>query len=589
MKLDRRVRTSLVSICTDILLISIKGAAAFLTGSLAILADAYHSFSDLVVSCTVLTSILLRKSSERKAGKSTADLTPPSGNMKGKSEPGYWIESLVAMLVSLVILYTAYQIVSKVMAAPPDKIRNLWIGLIGVTACVGIAYFVSRFKIMVGRETDSPALVADGFHSRMDMFTSIAVLLSLMGQYIGVPLDRIVAVVIAVLVAIIGMNLFVSSVVGFTSKSYVRVKESYNAVFSIVDSVIGFVSERLLKRRLALPRYDLSKLRVRTWFSRRRMVGMAVILVVLYLRSGITVVRPGEVGVHFRLGAIVNGHLDPGLHFALPRPFEKIVKVTANQVYRVEVGFRTDPAFISSTTALLWEAVHEVKGYQKKYEESVAVAGDESLVDISLVVHYRPTDAVVHLFRVNQIQEVMRGLVESYMREVLATEGSGLLMTDDRARVLGRLEEMIEHNVERLELGVEVLGVFCHDLHPPLDSVSAFRDVFSAREDKAKLINEAESFRNAALPKARADSETQLADAGAYEIEKKLRAEGDAEKFVLTAEAYQKAPDVTGYRLFLESVEAGLTKKKKYICNPKANLGGYRLWLFTPGAPQGGY
>jgi membrane protease subunit HflK len=300
-------------------------------------------------------------------------------------------------------------------------------------------------------------------------------------------------------------------------------------------------------------------------------------------------VKPDEIGVHFRFGAIVDEHLDPGLHFALPWPFERIYKVNAMRVYRMEVGFRTDPALLRSVTGLLWEAKHGVPGYQKVYEESVAFTGDETLVDIGLVIHYRPLDAVTHLFRVHQIHEIMRGLLESYMREVLATELSSRLMTDERSRVLKRLKEAISKEVERLGLGVEVLSVFCHDVHPPLDAVSAYRDVFSAREDKVKYINEAESYRNQAIPRARAKSAKQLANALAYEIEKKVKAKGDAQKFLLTARAYQQAPDVTGYRLYLETVEIGLAGKKKYIANPEANLGGYRLWLFTPGAPAEGF
>jgi membrane protease subunit HflK len=190
---------------------------------------------------------------------------------------------------------------------------------------------------------------------------------------------------------------------------------------------------------------------------------------------------------------------------------------------------------------------------------------------------------------VNQIHKVMRGLLEAYMREVLATELSSGLMTDQRSRVLKQLKESISKAVERLGLGVEVLAVFCHDVHPPLDAVSAYRDVFSAREDKAKYINEAESYRNQAIPKARAESAKQLADALAYEIEKRLRAEGDAHKFLLASRAYRQSPNVTGYRLYLETVEKGLAGKKKYIANPEANLGGYRLWLFTPGAPAEGF
>jgi len=591
---ERRVRTSLVSIGTDIFLTSLKGTLAFLSGSLAILADAYHSFSDLIVSCTVLTGILLRRQRERKAGEPSAgshssdtQTTPPSPT-EG-AVPGYWIESLVAFFVSLVILYTAYEVVSRVMVGPLAPIRNVWIAVVGITACIAIAYLISRFKIMVGRETDSPALVADGYHSRMDMFTSIAVVLSIMGQWIGIPLDRVVAVLIAVMIAITGVNLFISSFVGFFRKSHVDVRGAWQIVFSILDWAIGIVSEHLFRRRVSLPEIDFSRLHPRVWFSRRVAIGLAILLVIIYLRSGVTTVKPDETGVRFRFGAIVDKQLEPGLHLALPWPFEKIVKVNAKRVYRVEVGFRTDPALVLSDSLLIWETKHLVKGYTKMFDEAVAFLGDENLVDSSMVVHYRPLDAVVHLFKVNQIHEVIRGLAESFMREALASEGSRLLMTDNRAHLLNRMKEMISTEVDRLGLGVEVVAVFCHDLHPPLDAVSAYRDVFSAREDHARYINEAESYRNQELPRARAESEKQRADAAAYEMEKKVKAEGDAQKFLVTADAYQEAPDVTGYRLFVETVEQSLAGKQKYIANPRANLGGYRLWLFTPGASAGGF
>jgi len=461
---ERRVRTSLVSIGTDIFLTSLKGTLAFLSGSLAILADAYHSFSDLIVSCTVLTGILLRRQRERKAGEPSAgshssdtQTTPPSPT-EG-AVPGYWIESLVAFFVSLVILYTAYEVVSRVMVGPLAPIRNVWIAVVGITACIAIAYLISRFKIMVGRETDSPALVADGYHSRMDMFTSIAVVLSIMGQWIGIPLDRVVAVLIAVMIAITGVNLFISSFVGFFRKSHVDVRGAWQIVFSILDWAIGIVSEHLFRRRVSLPEIDFSRLHPRVWFSRRVAIGLAILLVIIYLRSGVTTVKPDETGVRFRFGAIVDKQLEPGLHLALPWPFEKIVKVNAKRVYRVEVGFRTDPALVLSDSLLIWETKHLVKGYTKMFDEAVAFLGDENLVDASMVVHYRPLDAVVHLFKVNQIHEVIRGLAESFMKEALASEGSRLLMTDDRAHVLTRMKEMLSTEVDRLGLGVEVTSI----------------------------------------------------------------------------------------------------------------------------------
>jgi membrane protease subunit HflK len=392
-----------------------------------------------------------------------------------------------------------------------------------------------------------------------------------------------VAVLIAVMIAITGVNLFISSFVGFFRKSHVAVRGISELGFSLVNWVVTLVSKHLYRRKISLPEIDFSRLLPSRRTLRRLAIGLAVLLIIIYLRSGITAVQPDETGVRFRFGAIVDRDLEPGLHLALPWPFEKIVRVNANRVSRVEVGFRTDPTVSLSDAMLIWETKHLATGYTKLFDESVGFLGDENLVDASIIVHYRPLDAVVHRFKVSQIEEVMRGLAESSMRGVLASEASGLIMTEHRAPVLERIEQTLSEEVAGLGLGVEVTGVYFHDVHPPLDAVSAYRDVFSAREDRARYVNEAESYRNQELPRTRADSLMQLADAVGYEIEKRLQAEGDASKFLLSAEAYHEAPDVTGYRLFVETAEQGLAGKRKYIANPRANLGGYRLWLFTPG------
>jgi regulator of protease activity HflC (stomatin/prohibitin superfamily) len=252
------------------------------------------------------------------------------------------------------------------------------------------------------------------------------------------------------------------------------------------------------------------------------------------------------------------------------------------------VGFRTAPAFIASTSGLLWEARHhKVRGYRKFAEESVALSGDEYILDLNFVVHYRPQDAVIHLFKVNRIHDIIRGIAESCMRQVLATEKAELMMTALRPRVLKRMEDLIGREVDRLGLGVEVLGVYCHDVHPPLLTLAKFRDVFSALEDQMRFLNEADGHRNEAIPYARIQRYRQLTDAHAFETEKKLRAEGEAQRFLLTAQAYRDAPNTTSYRLFVEAVEQGLAGGKKYIADPEANPGGYILWLFLPG-PKGG-
>lgn len=596
--MDRRIRTSLIGIVADIVLISIKGTLAAFTGSQALAADALHSLTDLFISFSVLSGILIRRWRERsadgleevaaaeqvsEAAVESKEIEEEEAPKKSRSPRGSWIEALVAYIVSLFILYMPYEILTGIGEKKNVYIQNVWWAILGTIACIAIAYYISRFKIMVGRESDSLSLEADGQHSRMDMYTSFAVLFSIVGQMIGIRLDPIVAVIIAVLIAITGLHLFVLSLVSLARKTDIKHMAFWGWLFSLADNLLGRVSKLFLGRSISLPRFKFPGPGFfKRCFTVKRTAVAASIVLAVYLLTGITVVEPDRIGVSLSFGAIKNARLEPGLHYHFPWPIGKIKKIEANHIYRVEIGFRTNPDIKGSISSLLWETRHSKQGYLKMKTESISLTGDINLLDLSLVVHYRPKDAVVHHFRINQVGELIRGLTESTMREVLATHVADSLFSNNRRILQESIKRKLETDADRLVLGVDILSVYIHDLHPPLDVVSTYRDVFSAREDKAKLLNEAESRRNESLPRARAKSTLMLADAQAYEKEKKIRAEGEAEKFKLVSKAYRKAPEVTAYRLFIETLEKGLSGKSKIIADPEANRGGYRMWMFSP-------
>ncbi len=601
--MNRKIKASLISICSDVLMISIKAVLASLSGSAALLADAYHSLSDLFVSISVLTGAASRSYVEKRAeacaqsqtetGTQTA--TEETGSEQSaatdeaqsesarKNAPGYWIEAGIAYIISLVILYLPVEIISGLADSGSYEIRNTWIAVIGVVLCIIIAYFLSRFKIQVGAETDSPALAADGYHTRMDMFSSIAVLFSLMGHQIGIRLDPLVAIIIAVLIGITGLELFITSVMGFVQKTSLRDLSLWGRINAGADRAFSYTVMRFTGRSVSLSEFNLvGRFSPHKFLTPRRLALWLFLASALWFSSGLTTIAPDEIGVKFRFGRIVDGEIRPGLAYGLPWPLEKIERVNMTKIYGVELGFRTDQKAEGSFTSTLWEATHTVDGYRKERTESVSLTGDENIVDFSLVLHYRPLNAVVPFYKVNNIDEVLRGLLESGMRRVVAVKNADQLLVEDRQAILTEIKNELSEEVKRLELGVEIMGVYCHDLHPPLEVVEAFRSVFSAREEKARLLNEAESARNASLPQARADSRRKLLEAEAFEHEQKEHSGGDAENFRLKAEAYRIAPGVTSYRYYIETAEKGMAGKKKIIADPDANRGGYNLWFFAP-------
>ena len=576
--MDRRIRTSLISISADITLITIKWVLAWVTLSAALSVDALHSLSDLFVSITVLLGLLIRRKMEKRSAENglvTADGAPP---------PGYWIEAVISLVVALIILYLPYEIVTSVTSRASLAVKYPWVAIGGVMICILIAYFISRFKTFVGRETDSPALVADGFHSRMDMYTSIAVLASLFGHLIGIVFDTLLAVVIAVLVAVTGLELLITSILIFVKRTSVPQIALVSFVGDWINRGLKTVSHKMFGRAIGLPGREFwKKLLPSYWLTpRRAAIGIGVLLAA-YACSGFTTIQPGETGVQLRFGAIVGKNMEPGLHYTLPWPIDSVRRINDKKVFRVEVGFRTDPALAMSVSSLLWEATQDVDGYKKNTRESIMLTGDENIVDISMVVHYKPLDPVVHAFRIKDVSEVVRGLTESIMRSVVATEAVDHIMIERRAEVVQAVEDRLAKQVEKLGLGIRIVDVFSHDAHPPLKVVPSFRDVFSAREDKVKAVSVAQSHRNAAVPQARAKSESSILEATGLAYEKRVRAEGDAEKFLLESKAYRLSPANTAYRLFIETVEIVLSERKKIIADPKANRGGYRFWMFAPG------
>ena len=232
---ERVIRASLISVIVDFTLVAIKAGLALVTGSLALAADAYHSLTDMVVSISVLLVTMLSRAPAAGHAKTAA---AKLGNPQ--------IEAAVAVFVAVLILLIPFEILSEVRAENAQPIQYAWVGILGMLASMAIAYFVARFKLRVGRDESAPALEADGHHSHVDVFTSLAVILSLMGQFIGIELDAIVAVIIAVIIGLTGLELLFSALVGLARGDAPR----HMSTWSTLQAFFGSLAE---KTDMAMP------------------------------------------------------------------------------------------------------------------------------------------------------------------------------------------------------------------------------------------------------------------------------------------------------------------------------------------------
>lgn len=308
-------------------------------------------------------------------------------------------------------------------------------------------------------------------------------------------------------------------------------------------------------------------------FPRWRVVARVGVLVflALYLASGLYVVQPDEQGVATRFGRIVNDRVMPGMHYHLPWPFEAVQRPKTTEVKIMSVGFRV---------------VDKMRGLPPAREETEVLTGDENIINIQMMIQYRIADPAAFLFHVEDPHWLVRKAAESVLTRVIGEMGVDDVLTTQKLVIQDRVAEGTQRILDRYSCGLKVIGAYFQDINPPSEVSYAFRDVASAREDKNRIVHEAQGYRNEALPKARGRVEEILQQAEGYRAERISRAQGEAERFLALLREYEKAPVVTRTRLRVEAMEEILPKLKKYVVGEGEYGSIANLKMFVPAEPQ---
>ncbi len=279
-------------------------------------------------------------------------------------------------------------------------------------------------------------------------------------------------------------------------------------------------------------------------------VGGAVIFGVIgtvWLLSGIYIVDPAERGVVTRFGAFVE-ETKAGPHWHIPYPIERVRIVNVDQIRTAEIGYRSD------TTRTRTGSVPT---------ESLMLTKDENIVDLKIAVQYQVQSANQYLFDVSDPDLTLRAVVESTLREVVGQSTMDFVLTEGRNEVVSRVKELTQERLNEYKAGLIVTSVNLQDAQPPEQVQSAFADVVKAREDRERLINEAETYSNDILPKARGKAARELEEASAYHDRVIAQAVGEAARFTSIVAEYQKAPEVTRNRLYIDAMSTVLSKTSK--------------------------
>lgn len=275
------------------------------------------------------------------------------------------------------------------------------------------------------------------------------------------------------------------------------------------------------------------------------MIGIGL---VFWLLTGTYVVGPDEVGVVQTFGKHTRV-TQSGLNYHLPYPIETVQTPKVTEVKRVEIGFRTMGN----------------NQYRTIEKESLMLTGDENIVDAELIVQYKIKDAASYLFNFVEPVLTVREAAEASLRTVIGKHKIDEALTSGKFLIQEETKDLLQSILDKYGTGVLVVAVQLQDVSPPKQVRAAFKDVASAKEDKNRMINQAEGYRNDVIPKARGEAQAMISEAEGFREARVSRAEGEVAKFNAMLVEYKKAKVVTRKRLYLETMEEILPDINKYI------------------------
>ena len=264
--------------------------------------------------------------------------------------------------------------------------------------------------------------------------------------------------------------------------------------------------------------------------------GLMILLVIgliIWLLTGTYKIGEAERGVVLRFGAHAYT-VESGLHWHLPMPIEKVLKV-------------------------------DISNIQEYAHKGTMLTQDQNIIDIEITVQYQVGSAEDYFFSMRSPTRTLEEASESALRQHVGRSTMDYVFGDGREDIAVSTQETIQQIMDNYNSGIRVVRVNMQEAKPPEPVKASFDDVTQAVEDEVKLRNQAESYRNEILPRARGKSAEMLEEASAYKQEVVARAEGDAQRFIKLYAEYRKAPAVTRDRIYIETVESVLSQSSKIM------------------------
>lgn len=264
---------------------------------------------------------------------------------------------------------------------------------------------------------------------------------------------------------------------------------------------------------------------------------IAGVVVLIWLGTGFFIVQEGQQAVITQFGKYSKS-VGAGFNWRLPYPIQRHELVFVTQIRSVDVG----RDLVIKATGL---------------RDSAMLTEDENIVEIKFAVQYRLSDARQFLFESKNPSDAVGQAAETAVREVVGKMRMDSALSEERDQIAPRVRAFMQSILDRYKVGIEVVGINLQQggVRPPEQVQSAFDDVLKAGQERERAKNEAQAYANDVVPRAVGSASRLKEEADAYKARIVAQAQGDAQRFKSVLAEYQKAPQVTRDRMYLDTMQ----------------------------------
>jgi membrane protease subunit HflK len=299
-----------------------------------------------------------------------------------------------------------------------------------------------------------------------------------------------------------------------------------------------------------------------------------VSILITYLSTMFLIVEPGHLGFVRQFGKIQRENLPPGIHVHFPPPIAKGEAYPVQEVRRINIGFEeTDQN--SRTVTLVEGGI---------YQEALYITGDENIIDLNYVIQYdiRPDMAARSIYLVSDLDSIIKSIAIKSMINTIGTYQIDDVYSTERLAVERTVKDLVQQQLDRLAIGVRILQVSLVYVHAPGRVHFDFRDVASAQEDRNQSINLAEVYATEKINLAGGNGHRIIQEAHSYSTRLINLSRGESQSFDSQRQRYRLAPEMTRFRLYVETLETVLPGIRKYVKPSNGSIENLDLYMLDP-------